>query len=179
MPGMPPPYQSRKLVSFSKEWVGYSDDWGLIGIPVGSLLIAIGCGLPILVLSGTFVELEDWSLKTIIGSIIAFGLCLVFAACGFQMLIWNRTWLNVSQNNRTVWKIGGLFGSSRRSIDLTNAKRLQVCRTKDSRLMYTGSYAVAFSNDLGDSIEIYHAATYDLAWRMCIEINHVLGITSD
>lgn len=179
MPGLPPPYQSRKLVSFSKEWVGYSDDWGLIGIPVGTLLIAIGCGLPILVLSGTFIAIADWSLKTVIGSVVAIGLCLAFAACGFQMLIWNRTWLNVNQNNRTVWKIDGLFGSSRRRFDLTNADRLQVCRTKDSRLMYTGSYSVALSNDLGDSIEICHAATHDLASRMCIEIKHVLGITTD
>ncbi len=107
MPGIPPPYQSRKLLSFSKEWIGYSDDYGLVGIPVGLLLIAIGCGLPILVLSGTFVELADWSLKTILGSIVAFGLCLNFATCGFRMLIWNRTWLNVNKSNRTVWKVGG------------------------------------------------------------------------
>jgi hypothetical protein len=177
MPGIPAPYRSRKLLSFSKEWLGYSDDYGLIGIPVGSLLITIGCGLPILVFSGT-VELADWSLKTIIGSLIAFGLCLVFAACGFQMLIWNRTWLNVNQNNRTVWKIGGLFGSSRHRFELTNAERLQVCRTKDSRVVYTGAYAVALSDDSGESIEICHAATHDLALDMCIELNNLLEISS-
>lgn len=55
MPGIPPSYRSRKLLSFSKEWVGYSDDCGLIGIPVGSLLIAIGVGLPSLGLSGSFI----------------------------------------------------------------------------------------------------------------------------
>ncbi len=52
MPGIRPPYRSRKLLSFSKEWIGYSDDYGLIGIPFGLLLIAIGCGLPILVFVG-------------------------------------------------------------------------------------------------------------------------------
>lgn len=177
MPGIPTPYRSRKLLSFSKEWLGFSDDYGLIGIPVGSLLIAIGCGLPILFLLGT-VELADWSLKTIFGLLIAFGLCLVFAACGFQMLIWNRTWLNVNQNNLTVLKVGGLFGSSRRSFDLTNAERLKVCRTKDSRVMYTGSYAVALSDDSGESIEICHAATYDLALDLCTDLNHFLGYPS-
>ncbi len=124
------------------------------------------------------MELADWSLKTIIGSLIAFGLCLVFAACGFQMLIWNRTWLNVKQNNLIVWKVGGLLGNSRRSIDLTNAERLKVCRTKDSRVIYTGSYAVALSDDSGESIEICHAATHDLASDMCTEINHFLGKSS-
>ena len=178
MPGIPPPYRSRKLLSFSKEWVGYSDDCGLMGIPVGSLLITIGCGLPFLVLSGTFVELTEWNLKTLAGAIMAFGLCFVFAACGFRMLIWNRTWLNVNQNNRTVWKVGGLFGNSRRSFELNHAERLQVCRTKDPWVMITGSYAVALSNDSGDSIEICHAATYELAWSMCIEIKQVLGISS-
>ncbi len=178
MPGIPPPYQSRKLLSFSKEWIGYSDDYGLVGIPVGSLLLAIGCGLPILVLSGLFVERADWDLEVMIGSIIAFGLCLIFATCGFRMLIWNRTWLNVNKSHRTVLKVGGLFGNHRRSFDLDHVQRLQVCRTKDRWVMFTGSYAVELSNDSGESIEICHAATYDLAWSMCREINHVLGVSS-
>lgn len=179
MPGIPPPYQSRKLLSFSKEWVGYSDDYGLIGIPVGSVLIAVGCGLPLLVLSGTFIVRTDLNLQTIVGSIMALGLCLIFAACGFRMLIWNRTWLNVNENNRTVWKVGGLFGNSRRSFELNHAARLQVCRTKDPWVMFTRSYAVALSKDSGDSVEICHAATYDLALNMRAELNHALGIPSD
>ena len=179
MPSIPPPYRSRKLLSFSKEWVGYSDDYGLIGIPVGSLLIVIGCGLPFVVLSGAFVERIDWNLNTLVGWIMAFGLCVVFAVCGYRMLIWNRTWLNVNQNNRTVWKVGGLFGNSRRSFKLSQTERLQVCRTKDPWIMITGSYAVALSKDSGDSIEICHAATYDLAWSMCTELNYVLGISSN
>lgn len=179
MPGIPPPYRSRKLLSFSKEWVGYSDDYGLIGIPLGSLLMTVGFGLPFLVLSGAFIERADLNLRTIVGSIMAFGLCIIFAACGFRMLIWNRTWLNVNQNNRTVWKVGGLFGSSRRSLELNHAARLQVCRTRDPWLMVNGSYAVALAKDSGEAIEICHAATCDLARSMSIELNHVLGIPSD
>lgn len=178
MPGMPPPYQSRKLLSFSKEWVGYSDDFGLVGIPLGSLLIAIGCGLPLIVLSGAFVERIDWNLKTLVGLVIAFGLCLIFAACGFRMLIWNRTWVNIKQSSTTVWKVGGPFGLSRRSVELNRSEQLQVCQTKDPWVMFSGSYAVAVANDSGDSIEICHAATYDLAWSMRKEINEVLGVSS-
>jgi hypothetical protein len=45
--------------------------------------------------------------------------------------------------------------------------------------MINGSYAVALAKDSGEAIEICHAATYDLARSMSIELNHVLGIPSD